>query len=105
MLETWDAAQSFTGHDRSSMTEIARVLGWVYPHKRTGDEANQTAKACARASEVIAKGGLKRNLLRGVSVRVAYEICHEAAKLLQKVEKREESGKVTKKQRREIQRY
>jgi ParB family transcriptional regulator, chromosome partitioning protein len=77
MLESWEAAVSFTGQagEKPQAIAVARLLGWTGPHKRDGDAANDTAMACSHASQLISGGYIHRKDLRGLTVKSVRELC------------------------------
>jgi hypothetical protein len=105
MLETWEAASKFAG-DRRQKTQaidVAEVLGWTTPDtrpERSRGRPNETALACAAASELIAGGWVNREDLAGISVFDAREICQRAKTRMQQVE---EAGRTTRATRTDVE--
>lgn len=91
MLETWEAGLAFVASSASprsaagvDLLEVATLLGWTRIDKSKKGIGSlrftDTAEACAAASELISGGYIKRDVLAGLSVTTAREICGEARK-------------------------
>ncbi len=90
LLETWEAAGKFRARqlENPKAIDIARLLGWTVDSGSAREERmNQTGKACAAGSALIAGGHISRDDLNGLSVYSAMEILTRAQARMEQLER------------------
>ena len=94
MLETWEAAKTFLGGD-PDRTKVAKLLGWTRKDDKSANQkrCNDTADACALASELIADGHFDRETFSGMTVFTVRQIVQVQSSRLAKVDQVAESFK------------
>jgi hypothetical protein len=97
MLESWEAAISYLGGHapvKPQDIEIARLLGWTDGRNDSDStRSNQTARACADASRLIAGGYINRKDLRGLAVKSVRELCGRIVAQHEQIERMAERTK------------
>jgi len=87
MLESWEAAVKFTVRTGKSAqpTEAAKLLGWMIERTDRNSHLNDTANACLAASDLLSQKLIRRDDLKGLTVKEAREVCGGARKIIRQI--------------------